>query len=154
MKIDKLVRGFRYNGVRLTDPNRDFSLNQVRDFYANVYPEIISADIEGPEQIGAEQIYTFRKAVGTKGGMNAAQLDRLDGIATNLIEHGWNDTGVLSTGEKIYVLLAASRADLLAARGDTVPEAIARLDADDVNSLVERWRYFHYVPNQKKDTRK
>ncbi len=71
MEINKLVRAFRYNGVRLVDPSRDFSLNQVRDFYANVYPEITSADIEGPEQVGAEQIYTFRKAVGTKGQATA-----------------------------------------------------------------------------------
>lgn len=74
MKIAKLVRGFRYNGARLPDPNQDFSLNQVRDFYATVYPEITSADIEGPEQIGSEQIYTFRKAVGTKGGKSAAEM--------------------------------------------------------------------------------
>ncbi len=80
MQIDKLVRSFRYNGVRLTDPNQDFSLNQVRDFYANVYPEITSADIEGPEQIGAEQVYTFRKAVGTKGAdrLTSAQAQLAD----------------------------------------------------------------------------
>ena len=39
----------------------------MRDFYANVYPEITSADIEGPQQVGGKQVYTFRRAVGTKG---------------------------------------------------------------------------------------
>jgi PRTRC genetic system protein C len=67
MDIQNLRREFRYNGVTLSDPNQAFTLLQVRDFYANVYPEITSADIEGPEQVGAKVIYTFRRAVGTKG---------------------------------------------------------------------------------------
>jgi PRTRC genetic system protein C len=67
MDIQNLTREFRYNGVVLADPAPALSLPQVRDFYANVYPEITSADIEGPEQLGAKVIYTFRRAVGTKG---------------------------------------------------------------------------------------
>lgn len=72
MKIEALQREFRYNGVRLAEPNAAFTLPQVRDFYATVYPEIVSADIEGPEQIGAKAVYTFRRAVGTKGNADAA----------------------------------------------------------------------------------
>jgi len=67
MEIQQLTREFNYNGVALADPSPAFSLPQVRDFFANVYPEITSADIEGPKQVGAKQIYTFRRAVGTKG---------------------------------------------------------------------------------------
>lgn len=67
MDIQSLTREFRYNGVVLPDPGQMLSLPQVRDFYANVYPEITSADIEGPQQTGAKVIYTFRRAVGTKG---------------------------------------------------------------------------------------
>lgn len=67
MDIQNLTREFRYNGVVLPDPGQMLSLTQVRDFYANVYPEITSADIEGPEQVGGKVIYTFRRAVGTKG---------------------------------------------------------------------------------------
>jgi PRTRC genetic system protein C len=67
MDIQTLTREFRYNGVVLPDPGQALSLTQVRDFYANVYPEITSADIEGPQQTGGKQIYTFRRAVGTKG---------------------------------------------------------------------------------------
>jgi PRTRC genetic system protein C len=67
MDIQNLTREFRYNGVALPDPGQALSLPQVRDFYANVYPEITSADIEGPEQVGGKVIYTFRRAVGTKG---------------------------------------------------------------------------------------
>nr|WP_314540055.1 PRTRC system protein C [uncultured Massilia sp.] len=78
MDIQKLTREFRYNGVALADPGQALSLPQVRDFYANVYPEITSADIEGPEQLGGKQIYTFRRAVGTKGAsLRDAALQRL-----------------------------------------------------------------------------
>ncbi len=67
MQTTELQREFKYNSVKLADPNPAFTLVQVRDFFANVYPEIISADIEGPEMIGNKQVYSFRRAVGTKG---------------------------------------------------------------------------------------
>lgn len=67
MQIETLAREFVYNGARLTDPAPNFSLQQVRDFYANTYPEIVNAEIEGPEVKGNRNVYTFRRAVGTKG---------------------------------------------------------------------------------------
>ncbi len=73
MQIDKLIREFKYNGVALADPGAILSLEQVRDFYASVYPEILSADIEGPQQVAGKQIYTFRRAVGTKGAGRAVE---------------------------------------------------------------------------------
>lgn len=87
MQIDNLIREFRYNGVALADPGAALSLPQVRDFYANVYPEITSADIEGPEQVGAKAIYTFRRAVGTKGA--SARETALERLRT----HGRLDLG-------------------------------------------------------------
>lgn len=67
ISTQELVREFKYNSVKLADPNPALSLIQVRDFFANVYPEITSADIEGPEVIGNKNVYSFRRAVGTKG---------------------------------------------------------------------------------------
>lgn len=67
MKTEALQREFRYNSVKLADPAPAFTVQQVRDFYANTYPEIVNADIEGPEMAGSKQVYTFRRAVGTKG---------------------------------------------------------------------------------------
>ncbi|MDT4875382.1 hypothetical protein FQZ97_1107400 [compost metagenome] len=49
--------------------------------------------------------------------------------------------GVLSRGEYLYVVLAANRADLLAADNDTIAEALARLGEDWTAQLVERWQY-------------
>ena len=68
MQAQELIREFTYNSVKLADPNPAFTLTQVRDFFANVYPEIINADIDGPEVVGNKNVYKFRKAVGTKGG--------------------------------------------------------------------------------------
>ncbi|WP_075259063.1 PRTRC system protein C [Herbaspirillum camelliae] len=67
MQTEELIREFKYGSVKLADPSSSFSLTQVREFYANHYPELLNADIEGPEMTGNRQIYTFRRAVGTKG---------------------------------------------------------------------------------------
>jgi|GEM_PF-1272791 len=67
MQTQELAREFRYNGAKLTDPAPNFTLQQVRDFYANTYPEIVNAEIEGPEVTGNRNVFTFRRAVGTKG---------------------------------------------------------------------------------------
>lgn len=73
MQVQALVREFNYNSVKLPDPSPTFSLTQVRDFFANVYPEIVNADIEGPEVIGNKNVYKFRRAVGTKGATQTLQ---------------------------------------------------------------------------------
>lgn len=91
MEIQNLTREFRYNGVRLPDPNPSFSLVQVRDFFAAAYPEIVSADIEGPEQVGAAQIYTFRRAVGTKGCglLDPVDMADLTGDLAAVLQANW-----------------------------------------------------------------
>ncbi|MGF6643147.1 PRTRC system protein C [Paraburkholderia sp. GAS82] len=78
MQTENLIREFRYNGARLADPSPAFSLQQVRDFYGNTYPEIVNAEIEGPEVIGNRNVYTFRRAVGTKGAALTLEQVRAD----------------------------------------------------------------------------
>ncbi|POM13907.1 putative carbamoylphosphate synthase large subunit [Burkholderia cepacia] len=90
MQTETLIREFRYNGARLTDPSPAFSLHQVRDFYGNTYPEIVNAEIEGPEVVGNRNVYTFRRAVGTKGAaMTLEQLraELVDGTLRKSAEH-------------------------------------------------------------------
>jgi PRTRC genetic system protein C len=65
--VQKLLRSFAYNGISLPDPGAELSPEQVRDVYSATYPEITTASIEGPEQKGDRLVYTFRRAVGTKG---------------------------------------------------------------------------------------
>jgi PRTRC genetic system protein C len=67
LQTQQLERTFRYNSVDLIDPGAQYTPEQVRDFYAPTYPEILNAAIEGPEEKDGKLRYTFRRAVGTKG---------------------------------------------------------------------------------------
>ncbi|WGY71931.1 PRTRC system protein C [Burkholderia cepacia] len=67
MQIETLAREFSYNGAKLADPAPAFTLQQVRDFYSQTYPELTNAEIEGPLIKANRNVYTFRRAVGTKG---------------------------------------------------------------------------------------
>lgn len=86
MKVETAEREFRYNGVKLKDPNPADSLEKVREFYATIYPEIVSAAIEGPENIGNKLVYDFRKAVGTKGAVRPWREMLTEFLATNKAE--------------------------------------------------------------------
>jgi PRTRC genetic system protein C len=74
MEVSQAVREFKYNGVALKDPGAEYSIEQVREFYSTIYPEIVNADIEGPENVGNKVVYEFRRAVGTKGAQDAWEL--------------------------------------------------------------------------------
>ena len=77
MEVTKSTRTFKYNGVVLQDPGPAYSLEQVREFYATLYPEIVNAAIEGPTISGTSTVYEFRRAVGTKGAVDiAARVER------------------------------------------------------------------------------
>lgn len=65
MKI--LPRTFKYNGIVLEDPDPEMDPEEVKDFYANIYPELTQAIIEEPEQGDDSVEYTFRRSYGTKG---------------------------------------------------------------------------------------
>lgn len=69
------------------------------------------------------------------------QLDHLDAMAQRVAKGDEKDLGVLSRGEYLYVVLAANRADLLAAGNDTIAEALARLGHSWTAQLVERWQH-------------
>lgn len=74
----KLPRVFRYNSVELEDPGAEHDPVDVRNLYAATYPEILNAAIEGPEEKDGKHVYTFRKAVGTKGAEEKGpQIGRL-----------------------------------------------------------------------------
>lgn len=71
--------------------------------------------------------------------MNEDQLNYLDSIAAN-VRMGLDDgIGVLSTGERLYVALAANRPDLMT--DYTIVQALARLGDADVAQLISRWQY-------------
>lgn len=53
--------------VKLTDPNPAFTVEEVVSHYANVYPELTTATIDGPKMTENGAEYEFKKTVGTKG---------------------------------------------------------------------------------------
>ena len=67
--MDKITlkRSFSFNGLKLPEPDEQMSVEEVKSFYANQYPELTTAAISGPEIIGNSIQYTFSRAIGTKG---------------------------------------------------------------------------------------
>lgn len=61
------TRAFSFNGVDLQDPAPNMSPDEVRELYSATFPELTTATIEGPEVRNNRLIYTFKRAVGTKG---------------------------------------------------------------------------------------
>ena len=62
-----LKREFRYNGIKLVDPNPALSPDTIRKFYAPQYMELTNAVVEGPTTKGDVLTYTFLRAAGAKG---------------------------------------------------------------------------------------
>jgi PRTRC genetic system protein C len=67
MTIEPATRAFRYSGLTLPDPDERLDIEGVRSVYAATYPEITNAAVTGPEAMDGKLIYTFTKAIGTKG---------------------------------------------------------------------------------------
>lgn len=67
--------------------------------------------------------------------------ERLDGIAIQAAKGDSSAVGVLSTGERLYVALAANSIELLEANDYTIAEAVARLGSDEIAELIARWQY-------------
>lgn len=65
--IQAATRVFIYEDERLEDPNPQWAPAQVLESYTAVYPELATAQIEGPEQKGDALEFTFVRSVGKKG---------------------------------------------------------------------------------------
>ena len=67
MNIKVVEREFLYHGTSLADPDPKLSIEEVRSFYANQFPELTNAAITGPETVGDRLRYSFERAIGSKG---------------------------------------------------------------------------------------
>ena len=67
MQIETTSRHFSYLGLDLPDLDAKMTPEQVRDAYSNLYPEITTASIEGPEVVDGVLKFKFTRALGTKG---------------------------------------------------------------------------------------
>jgi len=62
-----LARSFSYNGLKLPDPDPKMAPEDVKAVYSHQYPELATAAITGPEASGEQLVYSFVRAIGTKG---------------------------------------------------------------------------------------
>lgn len=124
IKVDSLVRVFQYNGLELADVDPNASPARVKDVYAAMYPELSTAEVEGPETKNGRLIYKFKRSAGTKG-VRAAQaptvtggtqvpfVDRLAAIAAGQPDP-WADKDALwvRQGSKVEQLTSSFRSAL------------------------------------------
>ena len=67
MNINIVEREFVYHGTSLADRNPKMTIEEVRSFYANQFPELTTAAVSGPETVGDRLRYRFERAIGSKG---------------------------------------------------------------------------------------
>lgn len=71
VQVTNLTREFKFKkdgtNVTLPDPNPEFSVQDVLNFYGGQYPELTTATLEGPKVEGRTAVYTVKTTVGTKG---------------------------------------------------------------------------------------
>lgn len=91
MEANKVARVFVYNGMQLPDPDGSLSPAKVKDFYAGMYPELVTAEVSSGVENGNSLEFKFIKATGTKGRASKAQpveadrpfVERLQAAAKN-----------------------------------------------------------------------
>lgn len=71
LTVSGLERKFsfrKWNSViALADPDPSWSADDVMNYYANTYPELTTATVQGPEIKGDVAEYEFKTTIGTKG---------------------------------------------------------------------------------------
>jgi PRTRC genetic system protein C len=67
MQASVVAREFTFNGVKIPDPDKALSPEEVRSVLATLYPDIATASITGPEAVGDKLRYNFVRAIGAKG---------------------------------------------------------------------------------------
>lgn len=71
LQVTELPREFQFKKdgttVKLPDPNPDFNVQEVLQFYSGQYPELTTATLEGPKVDNGKSVYSVQTTVGTKG---------------------------------------------------------------------------------------
>lgn len=79
MKISTVSRVFYLDNLTLPDPDPSWDPEKVKDFYADAYPELTQAEVEGPKHTPEGDIYTFKTVYGTKGAAKTISVEDLAG---------------------------------------------------------------------------
>jgi PRTRC genetic system protein C len=69
MQASVVAREFTFNGVRIPDPDKSLSPEEVRSVLATLYPDIATASITGPEAVGDKLRYNFVRAIEIRGAL-------------------------------------------------------------------------------------
>ena len=67
MQASVISREFTWSGVKIPDPGRHLSPEEVRAVLATMYPDIATATITGPEAVGEKLVYRFVAAIEIQG---------------------------------------------------------------------------------------
>jgi len=62
-----IEREFNFNGVKIPDPDKTLSPEEVKAVLSTIYPDIATATITGPESVGNKLRYNLVRAIGAKG---------------------------------------------------------------------------------------
>ena len=61
MTIETMDREFRYDEIRLPDPNPRQVADEIRTAFSATYPEIATAALTGPEAVGNKLCLSLRR---------------------------------------------------------------------------------------------
>lgn len=71
LEVTNLKRKFSFKkdgkAIDLPDPNPDFTVDEVMQFYSTQHPELTTSTVTGPKIDGENQVFEFKTTVGTKG---------------------------------------------------------------------------------------
>jgi len=71
LEVTNLKRAFTFKKdgkqTPLPDPNPDFTVTEVLQFYSPQHPELTTSTVDGPKVEGDRAVYEFKTTVGTKG---------------------------------------------------------------------------------------
>ena len=67
MQAGTVMKEFAFNGVKIPDSDRTLSPEKVRGVLSTLYPDIVTASITKPEEIGNKVRYNFVRPSVQKG---------------------------------------------------------------------------------------
>ncbi|MFA5353166.1 MAG: PRTRC system protein C [Thermodesulfovibrionales bacterium] len=75
MSASVLPRKFKYDHMLLDDLDHAAAPQEVMESYAEIYPALTTAIVDGPEITDAAMVYTFTTRLGTKGTEDDGSID-------------------------------------------------------------------------------
>lgn len=67
IQAEAVTRVFCYGPRELPDPSPNLSPAEVKTFYSAIHADLVNASVEGGHFEGNRQVFTFSRAIGTKG---------------------------------------------------------------------------------------